>query len=285
MDVSTWAEAPAAETLALLQAALDELDDVFILKDLQHRWIACNQALCRMIGRPRADLIGRSDPDFMPPAQAEQFWAGDDAVVATGQPSQYEEQIALPDGTLQTIWTRKFPTHDAQGRVNGVAVLLTDISQLRHRELRAEQLEQALNEQLAIIQSQQARLDELAVPVIQVWESILLLPLIGAIENRRMGQIMENLLTSIGRAGAQIVIIDITGVPVVDTSVASHLIRSVQAAALLGCRSILVGISPEIAQTLVGLGVDFSQIITRATLQNGLEFAFQQLRFNILRTA
>jgi rsbT co-antagonist protein RsbR len=94
---------------------------------------------------------------------------------------------------------------------------------------------------------------------------------------------MESLLESIGRAAAQIVIIDITGVPVVDTSVASYLVRAVQASQLLGCQSLLVGISPEIAQTLVGLGVDFSQIITRATLQNGLEYALKRLDYDVKR--
>jgi rsbT co-antagonist protein RsbR len=83
------------------------------------------------------------------------------------------------------------------------------------------------------------------------------------------------MLESIASAGAQIVIVDITGVPVVDTSVASYLVRAVQAAQLLGCQSILVGISPEIAQTLVGLGVDFSRIMTRATLRSGLEYALK----------
>ena len=110
-------------------------------------------------------------------------------------------------------------------------------------------------------------------PVIQVWENILLLPLIGALDSRRAGQVMERLLEAITRTNAQVVILDITGVAVVDTSVASYLVRSIQAAQLLGCQSLLVGIRPEIAQTLVGLGIDFSHITTRATLQSGLEYA------------
>ena len=77
--------------------------------------------------------------------------------------------------------------------------------------------------------------------------------------------------------------IDITGVPIIDTSVASYLIRAFQATQLLGCQSILVGISPEIAQTLVGLGVDFSRIITRATLQNGLEYGLKRLNYDVTR--
>src|SRR4029079_15761455 len=106
-----------------------------------------------------------------------------------------------------------------------------------------------------------------------IWQSILLLPLIGVVESRRAARVLESLLDAVGRTSAEIVIIDITGVPVVDTAVAGYLVRAVQAAQLLGCQSLLVGICPEIAQTRVGLGVDFSHIPTRATLQGGLELA------------
>ena len=159
--------------------------------------------------------------------------------------------------------------------------IITDITDIRRRQEQVAALEAEITSQLEIIQAQNAMLDELSVPVIQVWQDILLLPLVGAIESRRAAQVMENLLESVGRIGAQIVIIDITGVAVVDTSVASYLIRAVQATQLLGCQSILVGISPEIAQTLVGLGVDFSRIITRATLQNGLEYALKRLNYDV----
>jgi rsbT co-antagonist protein RsbR len=121
--------------------------------------------------------------------------------------------------------------------------------------------------------------------VIQVWDDILLLPLTGVIDSRRATQVMESLLQSIARASARFVILDITGVPMVDTSVASYLVRAVQAAQLLGCQSILAGISPEIAQTLVGLGVDFSHILTKATLQNGLEYALKQLNYAVGQAA
>jgi rsbT co-antagonist protein RsbR len=134
---------------------------------------------------------------------------------------------------------------------------------------------------MAVIEAQSSLLDQLSVPVIQVWDSILLLPLIGVIDSRRATQVMESLLQSIGRAGARFVILDITGVPMVDSSVASYLVRAVQAAQLLGCQSILAGISPEIAQTLVGLGVDFSHILTKATLQNGLAHALKQLNYAV----
>jgi rsbT co-antagonist protein RsbR len=207
----------------------------------------------------------------------------DDLVASTGQPIENEELLTHQDGSVRVIWTRKFPLKDAQGALSGVCAIIADITDLRRRQEHVAALEAEITSQLEIIQAKGVMLDELSVPVIQVWQDILLLPLVGAIESRRAAQVMENLLESVGRTGAQIVIIDITGVPIVDTSVASYLVRAVQATQLLGCHSILVGISPEIAQTLVGLGVDFSRIITRATLQNGLEYGLKRLCYDVTR--
>ncbi|MEP7188553.1 MAG: PAS domain-containing protein, partial [Roseiflexaceae bacterium] len=271
MNDTNWSIIPSDwKSFELLQSVIDTFPDPIFVKDLQHRWIACNGAFCTLLGRPYAEVIGYSDADYFPPEQVQKFWEGDDQVVTTAQPTENEELITHQDGSVRVIWTRKYPLRNVQGNVIGLCGIITDISEIRRRQDEVGRLEAEITSQIEIIQAQSVMLDELSVPVIQVWEDILLLPLVGAIESHRAAQVMENLLESVGRTGAQIVIIDITGVPIVDTSVASYLIRAVQATQLLGCQSILVGISPEIAQTLVGLGVDFSRIITRATLQNGL---------------
>jgi rsbT co-antagonist protein RsbR len=276
----------------LLQSVIDTIPDPIFVKDLQHRWIACNQAFCALLGHPYEAIIGHSDPDLWPAEQAEVFWQGDDEVFASGQAHQSEEQATGADGVERTIWTRKFPMRDAQGNISGLSGMIIDITEIRRRREEVARLEAKLAEKqneitskegeiaekMAIIAAQNTLLDQLSVPVIQVWENILLLPLIGGIDSRRAAQVMENLLDMVARTSAQAVILDITGVPVVDTSVASYLVRAIQATQLLGCQSLLVGISPEIAQTLVGLGVDFSHITTRATLQNGLEYALQHKR-------
>ena len=273
------------ESFELLQAAIDALSDPIFVKDLQHRWIACNQAFCALLGLPREAIIGHSDPDYSPKEQYEVFWRVDDAVIASGQPHFNEEVHTSPDGVQRTIWTRKFPLRDANGKVIGVSGIITDITESKRREEEIRRLEAEVREKMTIIESQASLLEQLSVPVIQVWEGILLLPLIGVIDSRRAAQVLENMLEAIARSSAEIVILDITGVPVVDTSVASYLVRAVQAAQLLGCQSILVGISPEIAQTLVGLGIDFSRITTRATLQNGLEYGMKLLDYAISRNA
>jgi rsbT co-antagonist protein RsbR len=134
-----------------------------------------------------------------------------------------------------------------------------------------------------IIKSQAQALTELSTPVIQVWDGIVALPLVGTVDSARAKEIMENLLDAVVTKGADVVIIDITGVPVVDTQVANRLMRTVEAVRLLGTSSIITGINPVIAQTLVQLGVDLSQLSTKATLRAGLQQAFRDLKLKVVK--
>jgi rsbT co-antagonist protein RsbR len=139
-----------------------------------------------------------------------------------------------------------------------------DISERR----RAAEESLALQEQ--VIAAQQAALRELSTPLIPIAEGVVAMPLIGSIDSGRAQLVIETLLTGVASLRAETTILDITGVPVVDTQVANALLRAAQAVKLLGARVILTGIRPEVAQTLVGLGVDLSGIITRGTLQDGI---------------
>src|SRR4029079_19282540 len=105
------------KSFELLQSVIDTFPDPIFVKDLQHRWIACNSAHCTLMGRPYADIIGHSDPDYFPPEQVEVFWQGDDQVVSTGQPLENEELHAQRDGSVRVIWTRKFPLKNERGDV------------------------------------------------------------------------------------------------------------------------------------------------------------------------
>jgi rsbT co-antagonist protein RsbR len=134
---------------------------------------------------------------------------------------------------------------------------------------------------IEIISEQAQHIRELSTPLIPVYTGVVILPLIGAIDSRRASQIMEGLLEGISRQQASVVIIDITGVSVVDTNVANYLLQAARAAQLLGSQIILVGISPEVAQTIVQLGVDLSNMVTRANLQAGIAHAFGLLGLEI----
>lgn len=126
-----------------------------------------------------------------------------------------------------------------------------------------------------VIRSQAQSLLDMSTPVISLWESILLLPLVGVIDSVRAVQIAERLLESIGQTEAEVTLIDVTGVPVMDSSVARHLLRTVAAAEMLGTRVVLTGISPSTAQTMVKLGIDMSSVPTRGSLKAGVALALR----------
>ncbi len=132
------------------------------------------------------------------------------------------------------------------------------------------------------IRAQQAAMLALSTPVVEVWQGVLALPLVGTIDTGRAKQITQNLLHTIRDTQARIVIVDITGVPLVDTRVANHLMKTIRAASLLGARGILVGISPEIADTLIGLDVTLDGVETYFSLRQGLEAALGALGLDVV---
>ncbi|MFF2348640.1 STAS domain-containing protein [Kitasatospora sp. NPDC058115] len=126
-----------------------------------------------------------------------------------------------------------------------------------------------------IISAQAEQLLELSTPVVKLWEGVVAVPLVGTLDSARTQVVMEKLLQSLVDSGSEYAIIDITGVPAVDTEVAQHLLKTVVAARLMGAECTISGIRPQIAQTLVGLGVQFGDIVTKATLADALRHVLQ----------
>ena len=127
-----------------------------------------------------------------------------------------------------------------------------------------------------IINRQQREMLELSTPVVKLWEGILALPMIGTLDSARTQVVMENLLQKVVETGAQIAILDITGVPTVDTLVAQHLLKTVTALRLMGAECIISGVRPQIAQTIVHLGVDLQGVTTKANLADALALALKR---------
>jgi rsbT co-antagonist protein RsbR len=136
-----------------------------------------------------------------------------------------------------------------------------------------------------LIVRQQQEMLELSTPVVQLWDGVLALPLIGTLDSARTQVVMESLLQRIVETGSGIAIIDITGVPTVDTLVAQHLLKTVAAARLMGADCIISGIRPQIAQTIVHLGVDLQDVITKATLADAFAVALRRTGLAVTRTA
>lgn len=133
-----------------------------------------------------------------------------------------------------------------------------------------------------IIMRQQQDMLELSTPVVKLWDGVLALPMIGTLDSSRTQVVMETLLQQIVETGATIAIIDITGVPTVDTLVAQHLLKTVAAARLMGADCIISGIRPQIAQTIVHLGVDLNSVITKATLADAFLVALTRLNQQVV---
>lgn len=134
-----------------------------------------------------------------------------------------------------------------------------------------------------VIYRQQEELMELSTPVVKLWDGILALPIIGTLDSNRTQGVMESLLQKIVETGAEVTIIDITGVPTVDTLTAQHLLKTVTAARLMGADCIISGIRPQIAQTIVYLGVDLADVITKATLADAFALALKRIGASITR--
>lgn len=172
--------------------------------------------------------------------------------------------------TIIPVSYNLFCIRDKEGKeVTALATVSRDITE----QLQAEEERARLQEQ--VIEAQRAAIRELSTPLIPLADQIVAMPLVGAIDTSRAQQIMETLLEGCATYQAEIVILDITGVKVVDSQVADGLLRTARAASLLGSEVVLTGISPEVAQTLVQIGVDLGTIVTRSNLQSGIIYALQ----------
>lgn len=169
---------------------------------------------------------------------------------------------------------------DLSGVEQAINILIDDLTHELKKSLKIKgELEEKLKkiqEQQKTILQQQEDLMELSSPVSKVWDNILILPVIGTLDSQRTQIMMENLLQKIVSTGCTTAILDITGVATVDTQVANHLLKTVTAARLLGAECIVSGISPAIAQTIVHLGINLTNILTKATLQDAMIYSMKK---------
>ncbi|HVJ90589.1 MAG TPA: STAS domain-containing protein [Labilithrix sp.] len=158
--------------------------------------------------------------------------------------------------------------HPLKTLYDGINQMITSLSSERERSL-AYQKE--LEEQVSMIEVQRAAIRELSTPIIEIWEGILCLPVVGVLDSTRSADMTDALLTSVVEKKARCAVIDITGIQVMDTATADHFLRMARAVKLLGSECVLTGINPAIAQTMIHMGVDLSGISTHRSLRTALQ--------------
>ncbi|MBN1284479.1 MAG: PAS domain S-box protein [Anaerolineae bacterium] len=214
------------------------------------------------------DVAGKTFFDLMPPEYHDQIKAMIEQVVKDRQLAGFETEETLPNG--RRVWrsTLVGPIYqDVQ--VTGLIFLITDVTAQKQVEQERNRLQQEM------IMAQQEALRELSTPIIPVADGVIVMPLIGGIDTSRAREVVRALLAGIGTYRAQTAILDITGVPLIDSGVADHLNKAVQAARLKGTQLIITGISDAVAETVVDLGIDWSQVDTMRDLHTGLQAALR----------
>ncbi|WP_437641973.1 PAS domain S-box protein [Sorangium sp. So ce854] len=235
------------------------------------------------VNRTMADFTGarpgegRGEPFWRAP-----FWGGAEGVeehiracvlkAASGAPASCEVQVHGPGGRAATLDLKMKPILGAAGESVLVIAEGYDVTGLR----RAEAERAALKEQM--IHAQEATIRELSTPLIPLDAGILVMPLVGRLDRVRIEQLLERLLQGVVAQRASTVILDVTGVPMVDAEIADSLIRAAQAVKLLGAEVILTGVGPEVAQTMVSIGIDLREIVTLSSLQSGLHHVLSRAR-------
>ncbi|HEU5012409.1 MAG TPA: substrate-binding domain-containing protein [Roseiflexaceae bacterium] len=256
----------------MLRTIIDSLPDLIYVKDHEGRFVVANAALAHLSGLDDAQaLIGKTDHDVFPQQLASQYQSDEQHILQSGVPVfDKEEPVRDAHGEQHWLVTTKIPLRDHNGQIQWLVGRSRDITDRKH----AAEERQRLQEELIVAQA--AALEELSTPLIPISDSVLVMPLIGRVDSRRASQILEALLVGVQEQQANLVIVDITGVNVVDTQVGQAIIQAARAVKLLGAQVMLTGIRPEVAQTLVALGIDLADIMTHSSLQRGIAYALHK---------
>jgi rsbT co-antagonist protein RsbR len=263
------AEAREQEVRDHLHALLDRLDQFVWSLDLRTNTFLYLSPSCeRMYGVSMEQM--RANPFILRERiHPEDLAIADVAEKALwgGQVVSSEYRIIGANSEIRWVVVDVKPMLDAQGRLVQLDGIATDVTTHKVADLERERMHEDM------IRIQQAALQELSTPLIPISDDVVVMPLIGTMDAHRAQQVLETMLQGVEQSRSRVVILDITGVASIDTRVANTLIQAAQAVKLLGAQVVLTGIRPEVAQTLVMLGVDLRMIVTRSSLQDGIAYA------------
>jgi rsbT co-antagonist protein RsbR len=253
----------------LLDALLKYIPDRIYFKDRESRFLAVSSSKAEGTGLSRVDFVGKTDFDFFSEKEAKVMLEEEQRIMNSGEPLVDKVQkIEMPDGKEKWLSATKIPFYDKKGNVIGTLGISRDVTRLKTLELEKEKK----------IIAQKEELIELSTPVIDVWEGVLTVPILGSLDSERASRVSEALLTQIVQKRATAAIIDISGITAVDSAVADRLIRTAKAVKLVGAEAILTGVGVEIAQTIADLGIDMEGLKTMSTLKDGLRYVISRTK-------
>ncbi|AKV00316.1 RsbR, positive regulator of sigma-B [Labilithrix luteola] len=266
------------EQSRLFQALLDSIGDPLVVVDLEENLLLSNPAARVLVEGDGVRALGEWHGIRFSPAEGQQAIERAASPFARALASNFVDReelyTTLRDGTGAWLSVTACPIRDAEGDVVAAVAVLRDVTE--HRRFAAE----LADKNARLLASEHAKddalrqlrlaVDELATPILEVWDDVLALPLIGVVDSQRAADMSEHLLSEIARRRARFVIVDVTGVSTIDTTTADHLIRTVRSVELLGAECVVTGIAPSIAITLISIGVDLGSLVTRLTFKQGL---------------
>lgn len=256
------------------RAFLESAADAVVIVNSKGEIVLVNSQTEALFGYSRTELLGESVEKLLPKRFRNQHLGHRGGYFANPRPRAMGANLNLfatrKDGQEFPVEISLSPVETEEGTM--VTSSIRDVTQRRQTE---EQLRKQAREIMEMA----------TVPIVQVWEGILLVPLIGMLDSARAQQFMEKLLQSLTETASTVAVIDITGVPTIDTQTAQHLTETIKAVRYIGARVVLTGVRPAIAQTLVHLGVDLSIATTRASLAAGLRVAFGLLNLRVATEA
>ena len=251
----------------LLDALLEYIPDRIYFKDKESQFLDVSKSKAEGTGLSREEFRGKTDFDFFVKEEAAVMMEDEKKIMDTGEAVVNKvQELEMPDGSKKWLSASKVPFYDEKGKVMGTLGITRDVTRLKTLEL----------EKAKKIESQKEELEVLSTPVIDIWEGILTVPVLGVLDSERASRIAETLLTQIVEKRAAAAIIDISGISAVDSAVADLLIRTAKAVRLVGAEAILTGVGVEVAQTIADLGIEMEGLKTMATLRDGLKYAINE---------